>query len=227
LGIPPENAPALTISLALIDLAGDEAALQQLFQDTWYRGLKPQDYVRELVRVQTDEYRDMGEEVRHYPGRVGSATLNWSYEEHFDTEVNTPRLLVVSQNRANYSGGAHGSYDKQYFVFDREVTMLVRLPDLIREEARPSLKILLNRELRATKKLGANDSLQRAGFSVDEVELTDNYFLSPQGLGFHWDPYEIAPYAEGYVEAIIPYTEIENLLSPEGQRLIREFGNKK
>jgi hypothetical protein len=227
MGIAPEKVQALTITLDLIDLsAGEPAVLRELLQKTFYRNQSPQDYAQGQVRDLTDEYRAMGEEIRHYPGRVGSTALNWSYEEHFDTVVNTPRLLVVSQNRANNSGRAHGNYDKQYFVFDREATMLVRLSDLIRAEARPMLKVLMNRHLRADKKLDINDSLQRAGFFADEEELTDNYFLSPQGLGFHWDPYEIAPYAEGFVEAVVPYGEIENYLSPEGQRLAREFTGK-
>jgi hypothetical protein len=231
LGILPENAPVLTINLDLIDLsgtggeqaAGEQAALQDLLQRTFYRNQSPRDYVRELVRVQTSEYRDMGDEARNYPDIAKSETLNWSFEEHFETTVNTPGLLVISRTRSIYTGGAHPNYDRQYFVFDREAP--VHLSDLIRSEARPMLKILMNRQLRADKKLGSNDSLQRAGFFVDEAELTDHYFLSPQGLGFHWDPYEIAPYVEGYVEAIVPYGELENYLSPEGQRLAREFGN--
>jgi hypothetical protein len=223
------NDPALTISLALIDLSGtadsgEKAALQRLFQDTWYRGQSPQDYTRETVRVQSDEYRDMGEAARDNPSIAGSPTLNRSYEERFETEVNTPRLLVVSRTRSIYTGDAHPNHDKTYFVFDREVAMLVHLSDLIRTEARPMLKVLMNRYLRVAKKLGSNDSLRRADFFVDEAELTENFFLSPQGLGFHWDPYEIASYAEGFVEALIPYGEIKNFLSPEGLRLAQEFG---
>jgi hypothetical protein len=233
LGILPENAPVLTINLALIDLsgtggelsAGERAALRELFQKTFYRNQSPQDYARELARVKTIEYRDMGDEAQHYPDIAKSGTLNWNFEERFEISVNTPGLLVISRNRSDYTGGAHPNYDKTYFVFDREVGMLVRLSDLVRTESRSLLKILMNRQLRAGKKLGANDSLQRAGFFADEAELTENYFLSPQGLGFHWDPYEIAPYAEGFVEAVVPYGEIENYLSPEGQRLAREFGN--
>jgi hypothetical protein len=229
LGILPENAQVLTVSLELIDLAGnggEAAALRQLFQKTFYRNQSPQDYAQELIRVQTREYRDMGEEARNNPDMARSATLNWNFEERFQTNVNTPRLLVISRNRANYTGGAHGSYDKQYFVFDREVAAPVRLSDVIREESRPALKVLANRKLRADKKLGPNDSLQQAGFFVDEAELTDNYFLSPQGLGFHWDPYEVAPYSDGFVEAIIPYGEIKNFLSPEGLRLAQEFNGE-
>jgi hypothetical protein len=110
-----------------------------------------------------------------------------------------------------------------YFVFDRELGIQIGLSDIIRENSGSVLTALLNRELRAAHNLDAADSLQQAGFFVDDVELTENYFLSSGGLGFHWDPYEIAPYATGYVEILIPYAGIQDLLGPEGQHLIREF----
>jgi hypothetical protein len=226
-GLAPEKIPALSVSLELLDPAAEDretTVLGRLFRDIFYRGLSAQDYARELIRVQAIEYRDMGEEARNNPRIAFSESLNWFYTETLAAEAVYPRLVVVSRNRARYTGGAHGNYDKYYFVFDREVGMQVFLPDLVRAEAMAALRELVNRELRAGKKLGPADSLKKALFLVDETELTENYFLSPGGLGFHWNPYEIAPYVEGYVEALIPYEQIRGLLSPEGQRLVRDIG---
>jgi hypothetical protein len=154
---------------------------------------------------------------------VNSATLNWEYSERLETPVNGSRLLVIFRERNFYTGGAHPNYDRTYFVFDQEAATRVRLSDIIREESMPALKQLVNRELRAGKKLGPRDSLKTALFFVDEAELPENFFFSPGGLGFHWDPYEIAPYSEGYVEAVVPFGEITAFLSPEGQRLAGEL----
>jgi hypothetical protein len=233
LGLPPERTPALTISLDLVDLSGTPGGtdtqrtetLERLFRDTFYRGLSPQDYAREVVRVQTIEYRDMGEEARNNSRIALSETLNWTYDEQFEGKTLPPRLLVIARNRANYTGGAHGNYDKRYFVFDQELGMRIFLADLVRDDAMPALQDLVNRELRTAKKLGPRDSLKKALFLVDKADLTENYFLSSQGLGFHWDPYEIAPYAEGSVEVLVPYKDLETLVRPEGQRLIRALGN--
>jgi hypothetical protein len=231
-GLDPERIPALSVSLSLVDSpspgggVGEAAgALGRLLRDTLYRGLSPQAYAEDLVRVQTVEYRDMGEEARNNPRIALSETLNWSYEERFEQESLSPRLLQIARNRASYTGGAHGNYDKKYFVFERDLGMRISLSDLVREDALPDLRRLVNRELRAGKKLGPADSLKKALFFVDEADLTENYFLSPQGLGFHWDPYEIAPYAEGHVEVLVPYGDVAALVRPEGQRLIRELEN--
>jgi hypothetical protein len=227
-GLESEKIPALSVSLDLLNpeaLAGGTGKdLELLLRNVFYRGLSVQDYSREQIRVQTMEYRDMGEEARYNLGIINSATLNWNYEETFEVPVNGTQLLVISRSRAFYSGGAHPNYDKSYFVFDRDVGMRISLSDLVRKDAGPALKELINRELRLYKKIGPGDSLKQALFFVDEAEPTENCFLSPQGLGFHWDPYEIASYAEGYVEILIPYADIWELLGPEGRRLAREFG---
>ncbi|MDR2176688.1 MAG: RsiV family protein [Treponema sp.] len=223
--------PALEISLNLLDtkaLAGGtgetERELERLLRETFYRGLSVQDYTEEQIRVQTMSYRDMGEEARHNIEFINSESLNWNYVESFKTQADRALLLIISRDRFSYSGGAHPNYDRTYFVFDREVGMRVSLSDIIRKGAEPTLKELINQELRRHKKIGPGDSLKKAAFLVDEAEITENFFFSPQGVSFHWDPYELAPYSEGYVETTIPYTVIREMLTPEGRRLAREFG---
>jgi hypothetical protein len=219
-----KSSPVLAINLKLIDFAASPAGSpKQLFDNVFYRGLSVQDYARELTRVQTIEYQEMGEEVRNNPVIMNSAALNWYYSEDLDAPAAGPRLLVISRDRAFYSGGAHPNSDRAYFVFDREEALQIRLPDIIPEESMSALRRLANRELRAGKKLGPSDSLKKALFFVDEAEIPENFFFSPQGLGLHWNPYEIAPYSEGYVEVIIPFGEIKNLLSPRGQYLAGEL----
>jgi hypothetical protein len=222
--LPPgaEKIPAMTVELKLIDFTGDPA--ERPVHDSLYRGLNARDYAEQLARIQAAEYQEAGEEARNIPRLMNSASLNWLYAEEIEAPLNSPRVLVIARSRAFYDGGAHSNYDKTYFVFNRDPAAQVRLSDIIREESRPALGELVNRELRAAKGLGPGDSLKKARFFVDEAELTENFFLSPSGLGFHWDPYEIASFAEGYVEALVPFGEIGAFLSPLGLELARELG---
>jgi hypothetical protein len=82
----------------------------------------------------------------------------------------------------------------------------------------------LNEELRKGRELGRNDSLRQDGFFVDQVEFTENFFLSSKGIGFHWDPYEIGPYAMGFVEVVVPYGKIGDILNSLGRSAAREAG---
>ncbi|MDR2746080.1 MAG: RsiV family protein [Treponema sp.] len=226
--LPPaltvKTSPILTIKLECTDFAASPAEIpEQVFNSVLYRGLNVRDYARELVRVQTIEYQEMGEEARNNPAIINSASLNWEYSEYMETPVAGPRLLVISRDRAFYKGGAHPNSDRTYFVFDREAARQIRLSDIIRKESEPALKQVVNRELRAGKNLGPGDSLKNGSFFVDEAELPEDFFLSPQGLGFHWNPYEIAPYSEGHVETLVSSGDIRAFLSPGGQRLTGEL----
>jgi hypothetical protein len=225
--VPPgTEAPALRITLSLASVSGKSGgkgeALGPLFQDLFYQGMDPQDYAKEQIRNKTFEYRGIKEEIRGQPERIFSETLNWYYEEKFGVEMNGPRFLVVSRSWADYTGGAHGNYGKNYFVFDRETAGKISLSDLMGEGFGQVLTEKLNEELRESRELGRNDSLRQDGFFVDQVELTENFYLSSRGIGFHWDPYEIGPYAMGFVEVVVPYGKIGDILNSLGRSAVRE-----
>jgi hypothetical protein len=220
--------PSLEITLSLVGVPGKPdgtgEALEALFRDLFYRGMDIQDYIREQIRIKTFEYRDIREEIRNHPDMLSMETLNWYYEEEFDVEMNGVRFLVISRSWADYTGGAHGNYGKKYFVFDRKTAGQIFLPDIMKEGFREDLTEKLNEELRKGRELGRNDSLRQDGFFVDQVEPTENFFLTPKGIGFHWDPYEIGPYSMGFVEVVVPYGKIGDMLNSLGRNAARDAG---
>ena len=73
--------------------------------------------------------------------------------------------------------------------------------------------------------LKPDDSLSGEGpLFEDKFELNDNWFVTPAGLGFSYSPYEIGPYAAGFIEPVIPFAKLKDLLK-EGSPLER-FGKK-
>ncbi|MDR0997876.1 MAG: DUF3298 and DUF4163 domain-containing protein [Treponema sp.] len=220
--------PSLYITLSLPRVNGKatekDKKLEAFFEDLFYQGMDPKDYAKEQIRVKTLEYRDIKEQIRDQDDRISSDTLNWYYEEKFEVEMSSPGFLVLSRNWADYTGGAHGNYGKKYFVLNRETAELISLTDIVKDEFREALEKKLNRELRKNWELEGGDSLEEYGFFTNQVELTENFFLTSKGLGFHWDPYEIAPYAMGFVEIVIPYGRIGDILNPLGHSLARELG---
>jgi hypothetical protein len=65
--------------------------------------------------------------------------------------------------------------------------------------------------------------LSEGGFFEDSVDRLEDFFVSPQGLGFQWDPYEIAPYSTGIIEIIFPYDQIRGLFTELGIVLTNGF----
>jgi hypothetical protein len=220
--------PSLHIILSLAEVSvkpeGTREDLKALFRNLFYEGMEAGDYAEKQILLKTAEYHDFKETIRSQPDLFFSETLNWYYEEKFEMEMDGPRFLVLSRNWAEYTGGAHGNYGKNYFVFDREKARRISLADIAGENQR-MLTEKLNRELRKSRELEGS-SLEEYGFFVSHVEPAENFFLSPEGIGFHWDPYEIGPYSMGFVEVIVPYGDIESILSPLGRMAAREAGGE-
>ena len=45
--------------------------------------------------------------------------------------------------------------------------------------------------------------------------LNDNFLVTPVGIRFLYNEYEIKSYAEGQTELLIPYNKIKSLLRPQ------------
>jgi len=57
-------------------------------------------------------------------------------------------------------------------------------------------------------------SLSNYTFENDIFSLSSNFKITPNGLDFFYDNYQIAPYAEGPIDLLIPYQSIKHLLRP-------------
>jgi hypothetical protein len=112
--------------------------------------------------------------------------------------------VIVTRTVEYYDGGAHGSYGTEYRVFDRDAARFVTLQDVFGADEREALREAVVESLKERFELAESEGLTAAGFFSDKLILTENFFLSEEGVGFHWNPYELAPYAFGAIEVVVP-----------------------
>jgi hypothetical protein len=54
-----------------------------------------------------------------------------------------------------------------------------------------------------------------AGILFDKhLALTKNFYVTGKGVGFIYNPYEVAPYVVGEIELYVPFSEITDILKP-------------
>jgi hypothetical protein len=210
---PGKESPRMTIDLSLLDTGGPEP-FRELLWALIYDGVSPGEYGAQIIRYFEEQYAEASSV--YPPGEF----MNWEYAETISPETLTQAMAVVSRNREYYLGGAHGMREKKYFVIDLEENRRLRINDLPREGAEPALRGEVEEALRELTGLKSGEALSGGGFFEDTVKIPDNFFLSPGGLGFRWDPYEIAPYVMGPIEVIIPAEKARPLLSPRGLALL-------
>ena len=90
---------------------------------------------------------------------------------------------------------AHGGTSITVGTIDRKTGKVLKADDLISEQRRSEVQAALVDGI--AKKLGGRDNL------LAEPKIIDNCYLDGDGVHFVYNEYEVAPYAEGPVDAVI------------------------
>ena len=234
----PGVSPRLDMALSLLKTNYPEEQIKFL-DDLLYFSLGIDDYKDKVVREQRENYRiklsdslaseqdseengdgdEEGEQEQEFPD-----VPDWWYAERFFLSDPQPGGIIVERRIDTYSGGAHGFQARRYFVIDLEDQKLLKIDDFFQEYQGDETRELVYRELRKYSELEDDQPLSQGIFMTDEPELSFNFFLTQEGLGLHWDPYEIASYSEGSIEIILPWKVIRPLMLHSGMELLTKFG---
>ncbi len=137
---------------------------------------------------------------------------DWDY--YFDMAVveNQNNLLSLVFSVYEYTGGAHGNYGNVYKNIDLRTGKSIWLKDLFIEGYEDYLNKKITEHIKLNYKIDENTSLINFGFWEDTIAANDNFYLTSGGIGFYFNPYEIAPYSMGTTDVFIPFTEISGIL---------------
>jgi hypothetical protein len=215
----PDTSPKLDITLSLLE---SSRADREFILNTLYEGLGADDYVKKRLFGYDQMYGEMRFVAERFPD-MSSLVLNWYYKETFAYNGGNSKLAVISREWEYYTGGAHGMRNRDYYVFSLGDKRQLSLGDILLDEARPALDNLVEAALR--KQMGIPDwiPLSEQGFFEDTPNKLEDFFLTPEGLGFQWDPYEIAPYAMGIIEIVIPYDALQGMFTALGLSVVKDL----
>ena len=209
------QSPSGEITLTLQD-AQKDPNLQKLLRSAIYGGLSAEAYAERSIRDFEQRYKEAGKLLAEQGGPP-RASYNWYYHEKASVVSEADGLLVLKHRCEYYEGGAHGNSEENYIVLDTADNRKLVLTDLIKDSSFPVLSGLIMEDLRKLVDIGPGEPLSKGGLLEDFVAPSSDFFLSREGIGFHWNPYEIAPYVYGHVEVLIPYKEANGLLTVLGQ----------
>lgn len=148
-------------------------------------------YLAFLSEISRTSDEESGDEF----GFNDSAT---TFEYHRDYKVVyvDSKVLSFKAEEFSYTGGAHGRTTITVGSFDRKTGKLVKLSDLLSEENREAFTETLRAAVVA--KLGGEDRI------IDDVRLHDNFYIAQGMLHFVFNEYEVADYAAGAIEVVVP-----------------------
>jgi hypothetical protein len=144
---------------------------------------------------------------------------DWGGYEESSIEVLSFRtaLLSLSFGGSGYSGGAHPNAALGYVNLDPRTAAEVPIDSIFARGTSDALVAAAERAFRRAREIAPDSSLTAAGFTFEggRFYLTMNAGLTHEGLAFHYNSYEIAPYSDGPTDAVIPWSELEPLVRPE------------
>lgn len=135
--------------------------------------------------------------------------------------LNRKGVLTVSISTQSYTGGAHGSYGTRYFVFDVLSGKRLSVGDLFVSGFEDRLNRLIDSRYRQMKGLSETERLdgEKGQLFENVIRFTDNVALTPEGVTFFYNNYEIAAYVYGPTEITLPYSDVADILKPEFRSL--------
>lgn len=113
----------------------------------------------------------------------------------------------------SYEGGAHGSHTISYMNFSKTTGKQLQLEDVFADNYKEPLTLILLDALKNHLQVETIDELHDEGYlNLIDMYPSKNFLLSPEGIKFYYNAYEIAPYAAGPTELTIPYKALKDIL---------------
>lgn len=136
-------------------------------------------------------------------------------------EEKNDRYIAIFMGMEWYlRGSAHPSHTIDTYVYDYQETKLVAQSDFFKGDYLPLLSKLSREDLKNQSTSGD------LGFTVDEAMLEEgteptasnfkHILPLTDGLAIYFDEYQVAPYAAGPQQVVIPYNKLVEVIKPEG-----------
>lgn len=123
------------------------------------------------------------------------------------------KLATFAIRYYSYTGGAHGLGGSEYLTIDMTTHKVLTLPDIIDQKKLPEVKELLWSFYTNFGSTKDEDAFTKK----TDFDVSENFYLAHDGIHFIYHEYEIASYAEGEQDLVIPWVWLqrENLLTSD------------
>jgi hypothetical protein len=146
----------------------------------------------------------------------------WYMKKNINVTYSSKRFFCFSLDEESYTGGAHGMYFTTYHNIDLATGTKLTLSDIIKPDMMDALAKTGEQLFRYTKNIPEDKRLSSTGFFtfaqhdslIGKFYLNDNFSMGNNGLIFHYNVYEIAPYVNGSSKIVIPYSRLKEMALP-------------
>lgn len=173
------------------------------------------DAVQNLGDSVRNDYRKNLEELYCDTTYAMTFAYTYTYDNQMRLADSTRQEVVGYEGTlVTYQGGAHGGYSQMLLNFSRQDGHLISAAEAFDAARTEDLLQLIRQQICDDRGCKTQEELQEQyGLLVlGDVYVSDTNFLLLQGgVRFHYDPYDIGPWAAGEVEVTIPYDKLGDI----------------
>lgn len=150
------------------------------------------------------------ESYKSFAGEFPDVEQGWFFRGEARVNLLFDTLISISIDEEYYTGGAHGGSGKYFININPVSGKAVTLSSLLKPGFEAALTGAGEKIFRSEKELAADADLLENGYEFpdNQFRLNSNYGFTTEGIVFFFNNYEIAAYAAGPTEVLIPYSEI-------------------
>ncbi|AWA29136.1 DUF3298/DUF4163 domain-containing protein [Flavobacterium magnum] len=166
------------------------------FADTEYNGLL-RSFIKAYDKMQNENPDDR---------------FNWEAKITGKVIYQSDSIINIELKHYKFTGGAHGYSGRTSLIFDAATGKYIPNEYLFRDRNR--FKDFAEKKFRAAYKIPEGPiNATNLMFEGGAFQLPQTYFFTDKGLLLFYNVYEIASYADGPKELLIPYKEVNPYLA--------------
>ncbi|MGB5435920.1 MAG: DUF3298 domain-containing protein [Maribacter sp.] len=140
-------------------------------------------------------------------------TTGWEAKITGSVSYEDKDILTITLNSYLFTGGAHGYTTRRFLNFDKRKGTEIENWELFKDRER--FEHFAETKFRIQEAIPLGDPINSTGFMFEEdtFYLPENIGYTEGGLVLLYNQYEVASYADGAIEVVLPYTEVKGYLA--------------
>ncbi len=141
-------------------------------------------------------------------------TIPWEANIQAEVSFENRQVLSIKLDSYLFTGGAHGYAATRFLNFDmdkgQEIDTQTLFKDLLAFRSYAESKFRKQEEIPEEAPINSTGFM----FELDTFYLPENIGLTPKGILLLYNQYEVASYADGQIELLIPFREAKKFVTP-------------
>lgn len=123
------------------------------------------------------------------------------------------KILSYSYERYAFLGGAHGNTSRLLYNFDLSNSQLIKEKDLFVDNFKDPLTTLIKQQIvEDNSEMESVADLNDFNFYEDQIVPNNNFYITPEGIVYVYNPYDIAPYSMGQTSVLLTFEKLKPIL---------------